>query len=240
MSRRSAGWVVGLTLLTCGAAGCVSALPQDQVVPIQNVSMEEEAGVQRTVETTGRSGVKASGAPPVADQVEVTPIEAEEAPAPPEQVPGPVPVSEEAAPVATGALTIPSLDGWSQPVVEEVAFVEGGTLKPEGRGLAVVTRLPEPWSAGQMYLIHSGGQPENPGNRLVEKDAGSTIAVGTEVVLPDGGSGVVTYSDVSPKSLLPQALWDALAEGRTVLVTCRPETGLDSSTSNSITIIERT
>ncbi|ACZ22800.1 hypothetical protein Sked_28980 [Sanguibacter keddieii DSM 10542] len=240
MSRRSAGWVVGLALLAVGTAGCVSALPEDQAVPIQNVSMEEETGVQRTVETTGRSGIKASGAPPVADQVEVEPA-VKEAPAQSERAPASAPVANEVAQVATGALTIPSLGGWSEQIVEEVAFVEGsGVLKPQGRGLALVTGLPEPWSAGQILLVHSGGAPENPGNRLVERDAGSTIAVGAEVVLPDGSPGVVTYSDVSPKSLLPRALWDALAEGDTVLVTCRPETGLDSSTSNSITIIERT
>ena len=233
--KRPVGGVVLATVLVLLGSGCVAALPDGTATPIENLSMEEPTDVQRTVLTTGEHGLALPGRPPAA----VTQVEAEEAAAQPEQVPAPAPVVE-AAPAATSALTIPSLDGWSQSVVEEVAFVEGGVLRPEGRGLASVTGLPAPWSAGQMYLIHSGGQPENPGNRLVERDGGSTIAVGTEVVLPDGGSGVVTYSKVSPKSALPQELWDALAEGGTVLVTCRPETGLDSSTSNAVTIVQRT
>ncbi|WP_156382771.1 hypothetical protein [Sanguibacter sp. Leaf3] len=235
MKRPVAGVVLATVLVLMGS-GCVAALPDDAPTPIETLSMEEPTDVQRTVETTGEHGLALTGRPPAA----VAPVEAEEAAAQPEQVPAPVPVTEEAAPVATGALTIPSLNGWSESVVEEVAFVEGGTLKPEGRRLAVVTRLPEPWSAGQLLLIHSGGADENPGNALVERDGASTIDVGTEVVLPDGGSGVVTYSEVSPKSALPQELWDALAEGGTVLVTCRPETGLDSSTSNAVTIVQRT
>lgn len=226
--KRPVGAVVLATALLLMGSGCVAALPGDASTPIENLSMEVPTDVQKTVLTTGEHGLALTGRPPAA----VTPTEADEAPAQPEQVP---------APAATGALSVPSLDGWSQSVVEEVEFVEGGVLRPEGRGLAAVTGLPAPWSAGQMLLIHSGGVvAETPGNALVERDGNSTIAVGTEVVLPDGSPGVVTYSDVSPKSLLPRALWDALAEGNTVLVTCRPETGLDSSTSNSITIIERT
>lgn len=228
--------VVLATVLVLLGSGCVAALPDDAATPIENLSMEEPTDVQRTVETTGQHGVAVTGRPPAV----VAPVEAEEAAAQPEQVPAPAPVVEEAAPAATGALSIPSLDGWSQSVVEEVAFVEGGVLRPEGRGLATVTGLPAPWSAGQMLLIHSGGADENPGNDLVERDGASTIAVGTEVVLPDGAAAVVTYSAVSPKNSLPQALWDALAAGDAVLITCRPETGLDSSTSNSISIAQRT
>lgn len=234
--KRPVGAVVLATVLVLMGSGCVAALPDDAATPIENLSIEEPTDVQRTVLTTGEHGLTLTGRPPAA----VTPVEAEEAPARAEQVPAPAPVVEE-APVATGALSIPALDGWSERVVEEVPFVEGGVLRPEGRGVAVVTSLPAPWSAGDLYLIHSGGADENPGNDLVERDRGSTITVGTEVVLLDGATGVVTYSSVSPKVSLPPELWGALERGDAVLVTCLPESSNPaSSTSNSITVIERT
>ncbi len=138
--------------------------------------------------------------------------------------------------IATGALAIQRL-GWSEQVGEEVPW--DSVLRPAGHGLARVAGMPVPWNAGELYVIHSGGDQSNPGNALVTRDHGSNLVVGDAVTLPDGSAGVVTRTEVAPKSDLPEWLWAALAEGHTVLVTCRPETGRSSSNSNAIVVIER-
>lgn len=237
MKRPVAGVVLATVLVLLGS-GCVAALPDGAATPVETLSMEEPTDVQLTVETTGRHGVAVTGRPPAA----VTPVEAEEAPAQPEREPAPSPVVvEEVAPVATGALSIPSV-GFSEEVSEHITFKDGGVLRPSTRGLAEAVALPEPYSNGQLLLVHSGGKPSDPGNLLVKKDAGSTLSVGDIVHLPDGGVGEVTRSEVTPKDQIPDWMWSALAaeDHQVVLVTCRPETGKDSSATNLITIVQRT
>lgn len=171
--------------------------------------------------------------------------------------PGPVPVPETAAVVETnsspaptatepeltlppepkveGRLILPTAD-FDEPIAEgHVEPDPHGVIAPRTRTETVEAR----WGQdATVLLVHSDGSGPAPGDSLVTgKDGEPTVKPGDSATLPDGSEGVVGRVQIAPKSGLPEWFWDAVYDPTnrsTYLVTCQPQEGRASSTSNVI------
>jgi len=120
-------------------------------------------------------------------------------------------------------------------VVETVTPDEDGTIRPSTVRGAALADLPG--VAATVYIMHAGGPA--PGTALTGPDGGPVSAVGEAVVLPDGGTAVVTSTFVASKDETGELANAAFAvPANVVVITCRAE-GAPVSTSNVVVVAER-
>jgi len=194
MGRRQAMVLLGgLALTACTPATPLTAGPD-------GVIATESAEVQRRAAST-------PDAAPVSPDTRVT-TGGRQAEAP------------EAAPVASGVLSLPSL-GFSARHTETITPDEYGVVRPTTRdGLA---RVHADGVLGQLWAVHSGAG-SGPGAVLTVPDP--SRFVGATGTLPDGTAVVVVDAFISSKSSTVERLNPVLVDPQgIVLVTCQVEGG---------------
>lgn len=177
------------------------------------------------------TGCSSPGPAPVVETTTAV-VETSKPPTPtatePEPTSSPVPKVEGRLILPTADFDEPIADGHVEPDAQGVITPRTRTEVVEGRWGQQATVL----------LVHSDGSGPAPGDSLVTgKDGEPTPETGDPAVLPDGNAGTVGRVEIAPKSGLPEWFWDAVSDpdnDATYLVTCQPQEGRASSTSNVI------